>query len=102
MIMSRLKLILTADELDRITISESDNMIRIRVDVHGLRCAQARRLINNIINIPRVGFHLMIIHGFNHGTAIKDMLSTDFENDHILNRAVDPFNKGVTRMQIAA
>ena len=103
MIRTRLKMVLTQSEMNRIKISESrSGKIRITADVHGMKCYEARRFINNIINIVRIAFQLVIIHGYNHGTAIKEMLAQDFSNDHIYEQFPDPRNQGVTHMLIAA
>lgn len=72
------------------------------VDVHGMKCPQAKRFINNIINVVRIVFRLIIIHGYNHGTAIKEMLAQNFSNNHIYEQFPDPRNQGVTHMLIAA
>lgn len=102
MVNNRLKMIFTNEEIDRLTISEIDECkIRITADVHGMKCSQARRFINNIINTIRVAFQLIIIHGYNHGTAIKDMLAENFNNTHITEQYLDPYNQGVTHMLIA-
>lgn len=103
MIRSRLELIFTQDEMHRLFIYESsDSILKIVADVHGMKCVQAKRFINNIINIVRSSFRLVIVHGFNHGTAIKDMLAETFKNAHIIERHLDTHNSGVTHMLIAA
>lgn len=103
MVISRLRMVLTNDELNRITVKEkATGKIRITADVHGMKCYEARRFINNIINIVRTAFQLVIIHGYNHGTAIKEMLAHNFSNDHICEQFPDPRNQGVTHMLIAA
>lgn len=103
MIRTRLKMVLTQNELDRISIFESKTgKIRISADVHGMKCYEARKFINNIINIVRIAFQLVIIHGYNHGTAIKEMLAQNFSNNHIYEQFPDPRNQGVTHMLIAA
>ena len=103
MVISRLKMVLTNDELSRISVQEkSQRKIRITADVHGMKCYEARRFINNIINIMRMAFQLIIIHGYNHGTAIKKMLAQNFSNDHIYVQFPDPRNQGITHMLIAA
>lgn len=103
MINNRLKMILSREEISRIKISESDiEHIKIIVDVHGLKCFQVRRFINNIINAVRTAFQLIVIHGYNHGTAIKDMLAENYSNYHICTQYVDSRNPGITHMQIAA
>lgn len=103
MINNRLRMVFTQEEINRLTISEIDERkIRITADVHGMKCYQAKRFINNIINTVRVAFQLIIIHGYNHGTAIKDMLAENFSNTHITEQHLDPYNQGVTHMLIAA
>lgn len=103
MVYSRLRMIFTKEEISRLTISEIDECkIRITADVHDMKCSQARRFINNIINTVRVAFQLIIIHGYNHGTAIKDMLAESFSNTHITEQHLDPYIQGVTHMLIAA
>lgn len=103
MFKSKLSLILTNTELTRISVNENSNgNICITADVHGMKCREARRFINNIINIIHTAFTLIIIHGYNHGTAIKDMLTQNFKNDHIYKQFPDPCNKGITHMLIAA
>lgn len=103
MIRTRLKMILTQKELDRINVSEIGNRkIRITADVHGMKCYEARRFINNIINIVRMTFQLVIIHGYNHGIAIKEMLAQNFSNNHVFEQFPKPRNQGITHMLIAA
>lgn len=103
MVNNRLRMVFTDEEINRLTISEVDERrIRIVADVHGMKCSQARRFINNIINTVRVAFQLIVIHGYNHGTAIKDMLAQNFSNTHITEKHADPYNQGVTHMLITA
>ena len=103
MVYTRLSLILSEDELSRLTINKTvDNCIQIVVDVHGMKCYEARRFINNIINTVRCTVRLEVIHGYNHGTAIKDMLASDFTNAHIEELYLDQDNQGMTHMLIAA
>lgn len=100
MIQNRLHLIFTDDEISRITLLGDKEELRIIADVHGMSCFQAKRFINNLINIIREKFRLIVIHGYNHGTAIKDMLTDSFINMHVVSKHVDPKNQGVTYMQI--
>ncbi len=102
MVTKRLGLIFSNDELNRIQVVESLDVLRITADVHGMKCYEAKRFINNIINIVRTAFQLVIIHGYNHGTAIKDMLAVNFKNIHVSRRFEDPRNQGITYMFIAA
>ena len=100
-ITKKFRMIFTAEDIKRIRISETDTgESKITIDVHGMKCSQAKRFIGNVINLVHSAFHLVIIHGFNHGTAIKDMLADSFENPHIVSQYLDPMNMGVTHMQI--
>lgn len=103
MVAAKLELIFTPEELTRIKIAE-DKMRRLLViaDVHGLKCHQAKRFINNIVNIIHSSFRLMVIHGYTHGTAIKDMLQQNFHNQHVQELFPDYRNQGVTHIIIAA
>ena len=102
MVRNRLQMILTTDEISRLTISDSEKgNVNITVDVHGMKCSQAKRFINNIINAVHTAFQLVIIHGYKHGTAIKDMLAENFKNTHIATQYQDPFNQGITYMAIS-
>ena len=103
MIQKKLYLIFSTDELSRISIKEHPgNILKLYADVHGLKCYQVKRFLNNLINIIKVSFELIVIHGFNHGTAIRDMLSDNFNNLHLVRKYVSQFNQGVTHMIIAA
>ncbi len=74
----------------------------ITYDVHGETVVEAKRTIVNIINIMRTPVHLNIIHGFNHGTAIKDMLKNESLSDKIFFRFCPSNNPGETILFIAA
>ncbi len=99
---ARLRLILSADEFMRLTITDLDGIgIHVIADVHGMKCSEVRRLIINTIAIVHTSFHLTIIHGYRHGTAIKQMLANGFDNSHIKEKYLDPRNKGITHIAIA-
>lgn len=101
-IIARLGMIFSQDDINRITVKdEAEKNLKVTVDVHGMKCSQAKRFINNIINAIRSAFKLVIIHGYNHGTAIKDMLADNFTNTHVIDQYQDPYNKGVTYMVLS-
>lgn len=103
MIDCRLRMIFTVDELKRITLNTSDHgSLFIVVGIHGMTCREVRRFINNIINVIMCPFKLEVIHGYTHGTAIKEMLATNFRNIRITERYSDTYNYGVTYMSLAA
>ena len=90
------------DELQRVSISESPSGdLAVSLDVHGMKCWQAKRSITNLINIARRPFTLTVIHGYNHGTAIQDMVRRKLTNDHIRGCHTDNYNQGITYLAIA-
>ena len=101
MIVSRLRMIFTDAEMERIRVEELENgELQITTDVHGLSCKEVRKFISNIISLVKKAFELIVIHGYLHGIAIKEMLVQHFENDHISEKYGDLFNYGVTHMVI--
>ena len=102
MIDTRFRMVFTEAEMNRLVITtDMYGSPYITVDVHGMKCGQARRFINNIINITLSGFRMVVIHGYNNGTAIKDMLATDFSNERIVSKNADSYNPGRTVLQLS-
>lgn len=85
----------------RLVAEENEGRVKVTVDVHGLTTRQAKRLINNIIAMIRCSFELDIIHGYHHGTAIRDMIYTDLSNTKIRSKHLELWNPGITVMAIA-
>lgn len=99
--LDRLHIIFSKSELKRLSIARlSSHELQITANVHGLKCYEAKRFINNIINILQSTFKLTIIHGYNHSTSIKDMLTYNFTNPHIVEQYVPIYNPGITCMSI--
>ena len=96
--MDKLSMILTKDELDRIKIIKNNS--EICMDLHKLTAKQAKRLVSNLIALNRTSFSLRLIHGYNHGTAIKEMLWNKFDNDRLKERKTVENNPGQTIFMI--
>ena len=102
--LNKLRFIITEKDLKRITFKQTaDNNPVVIIDVHGMKCYEAKRFINNLVNLLlQTDFQLIVIHGYKHGTAIKDMLATNYDNNRVYKQHIDPNNLGVTHMYIAA
>lgn len=83
----------------RIITFPSGEVMKISVDVHGLTCREAKRFISNVINISRGFCTIEIIHGYRHGTRIKDMLRNGFSNPNVKEIVADFRNYGITYLQ---
>ncbi len=100
-IIDRLHMIYTDEYIRRLRITVNKRGISITTDVHGLTVKEARRFINNIITILDIPITLIIIHGYRHGHAIKEMIMDDFTNSKVICKIPDPQNKGVTNLAVA-
>lgn len=98
---NRLQEIMTQDDMQRINIGVNDPGFLIQVDLHGLTCAEAKRFLNNIICLVNPGFRFDVIHGYNHGTALKNMLMEDFNNKRVIKKNPDHKNPGLTHILIS-
>lgn len=98
---ARFSKVFAEDEMARLQSCTSNDIgTYLRVDVHGLTKSEAKRFINNIINIVREAFGLLVVHGFHHGSSIKTMIRTEFKNPKIAGMYEAPSNPGVTYLQI--
>ena len=99
--MQKMTFIMYENNLQRINIyHEEDGTPVIQIDLHQLTCREARKALNNILALYRFGFKLDIIHGYNHGTALRDMIRSDFNNKRIIGMII-PHNQGRTVLEIA-
>lgn len=100
MALMRCSVFMTQEELERIHAGRSDE--EISVDLHGLSERQARRFLRNLIACMKTGFTIFVIHGYKHGTVIRNMVRD--ENRVISHRIVkvDPcmWNPGATTMVV--
>ena len=94
----RSRMIFTDEQILRIRlISKVDYEVeKIIVDVYGLCCSGARRFISNIVNVTLGECTVKVIHGYRHGTSIRQMLREKFFNPHISKIRADRTYLGVT------
>lgn len=94
-----IKMVFTKDELARIQVA---NDSEISVDVHGLDRAHCKKFLRNLINVNRKGAVIRVIHGYNNGTRLRDMI----RYDNVISRRITGYetneqNAGVTYLQVA-
>ena len=102
--MERIRFILYGNDAWRIlAVREgASGEMELTIDVHGRTVREARREIHNIVNCTLMPFRLNVIHGYNHGTAIKDMLSMESFQGRLEDRYCPAGNPGETVMRFAA
>lgn len=96
---SMFKIVFGNEDLQRIKVI-SDN--KVSVDLHGLGTKDSLVLMNNIINLNRNQCSIEVIHGFHHGTALKDMINGRFYNRRVIIMKPVPNNPGATVLECAS
>lgn len=81
---------------------DGNGIPNIRLNVHGMTVREAKVFILNVVNVIRGRMVLEVIHGFNHGTAIRDMLAGENFSGRLTERSCPGRNPGMTNMRIAA
>ena len=93
----KMLILFTRDELSRISdFVRKDNTHVIVVDLHGLTVKSAKRLLKNSIVLDKEYLDICVVHGYNHGTAIKEMIERDFIGARIRKLNYNDRNKGRT------
>ena len=93
----KMMMIMTKEELERVTSSAG----MLLVDLHGLTVHKAKRLLSNLIAINSDCIDICAIHGYNHGTAIKEMIHRSFVTpEHLSIKNVEG-NYGRTIVKVA-
>ncbi len=94
----RMKLILPTNQFERIREDEENGYI---VDVHEFHQAEAKRMLNNMINLVINPCKITVIHGYNRGTVLMRMIRTDLKNPKIRKIESVSYNHGETLLEIA-
>ncbi|MBQ9142225.1 MAG: Smr/MutS family protein [Lachnospiraceae bacterium] len=99
--MERSIIIVQDKDLSRVKVYKKGNgELVISVDLHHLPKNEAKRLVNEIIEVNHFEFSLEIIHGFHNGTVLKDMVRHELRNRRIVNRYSPQWNPGSTYLII--
>lgn len=100
---NNMRFLMYGETTGRIKVEETyEGLPIIKVDLHGMNRNSACRFISNIIKINRFPFLLDIIHGYNHGTVLKEMIIHEFFSTRVANKECPSWNPGETLMKIAA
>lgn len=97
---AKMKMIFTKEEIARITEKIQGDVHMLTVDVHGLKVKEAKRFLNNLIAVNSEAYDIRVIHGYNHGTAIKEMVRTELESTRLLEKKSVRHNPGQTILKM--
>lgn len=93
----RMRLVLPSYDIERCEFCGNS----ITVNVHGLSLNSMIRLLKNISCLYMGQFTMRIIHGFNHGTTLKDAVRTEGLFTRSYKIVPDQTNPGVTMIVFA-
>ena len=100
---TKAQMIFTKEDMERIVENiREDGKREVSVDLHRFSVKEAKRFLQNIIAIENDTYTMKVIHGYNHGTAIRDMIQADINNKRITKKEVSEINPGMTFLMIAA
>lgn len=69
----------------------------ITVDLHGMRCDEAEKRIEKVLSGAGDGtYQIRLIHGFNRGTNLRDMIYDSFRYNKKVKRIIPGDNQGIT------
>ena len=69
----------------------------VRIDLHGLRQEEARRVIDRAIaSAGPFTYQLHLIHGYNRGTSLRSMIRDWYQYDIKVKRIIPGDNPGIT------
>ena len=100
--MEKMTFLMCGDDLCRIrTEQDEDGIVKVIIDLHGMSKRNAIRMITNIMVLFRFKFRLEVVHGYNHGTAIKEYIYNELINSRIISKVSPTYNPGITDLMIA-
>ena len=69
----------------------------IKIDLHGMRREEAEKAVEKALASAGPNtYQIQIVHGFNRGTSLKDMIYEEFRSDKRVKRSMPGENHGVT------
>lgn len=96
--MERFEMMLSDKEMSRVSVSANDGFY---VDIHGMSCQQASRFLRNLIALVKTACEMTVIHGYNHGQALKDLVRKGRLSSRVVKTESVDWNPGVTKLMIA-
>lgn len=99
-ILERMSFIISGNEFYRVKIEERNDIQYVIVDLHGMSCREANRIVRSIIAMFLFPFVLVLIHGYNSGTALKEMIRNSVANPRIQSKQSPSENPGITYVTV--
>jgi hypothetical protein len=80
---------------------KADGLLDLEIDLHGLTTDDTESVLSKLLNSKSLKLRtITLIHGYNHGTLIKDYIRYDVISDRIASKMNDSANEGITILKI--
>lgn len=96
----RLQSIFTERDLDRVTVKKDSGNLDLYVDLHEMKATEAKRFASNLVALVADPCRIFFIHGYNHGTVLKRIITQDLQSKKISSKHVLESNPGVTSVSV--
>lgn len=74
-----------------------NNSAILEIDVHGMTKYQAKVYIDSLLKkIKQNTYRIRVIHGYQNGTELRDMIRKDYRNNPKVCRIEVGMNQGIT------
>ena len=71
----------------------------MELDIHGMTCYQAKTFIESKIRrAPKSVYQIKVIHGYNGGTALRNMVRSEIKHNPKVLRVEAGLNQGETTL----
>lgn len=101
-IFDRMTFILNRDEFGRVKVyKDVDDVAVLQLDLHLMTKDAVRMLLDKTILMMRFPFRLDLIHGFNNGVVLKNLIKYEYINDRITAIYTPDYNPGRTILEVA-
>ena len=69
----------------------------VKRDLHGMRTGEAEKAVERAVASAGPGtYQIQVIHGFNRGTNLRDMIYDSFRYNDKVKRVIPGDNQGIT------
>ena len=71
----------------------------IKIDLHGMRIYEAEKTLEKAVASAGPGtYRIQVIHGYNRGTGLRDMIYDSFRYNEKVKRIIPGENPGITEL----
>lgn len=97
-IQENLSFVVYGDDAWRVGFRFCEGVLQIRLDVHGLTVADAKKMVSQVIAVTPYAAQICVVHGYHNGTGIRTMLRLERLSSRVYHLWTPGYNPGITWM----